>query len=427
MARSAAAPAVARKPIAIRESAIDVARANFDKAADGLGLTPEMRTLLSTPFREIRVEIPVRMDDRTMRVFTGYRVQHNGVRGPAKGGLRFHPAVEIEEMRALAATMTWKSAVVNIPFGGAKGGIAVDPSKLSKGELERLTRGYTSKVHMLLGPYRDVPAPDINTNAQTMAWMFDEYSALNGHTPACVTGKPVEVGGSQGRESATGRGLAIIVREAAKALEIPVNGMRVAIQGFGNVGANAALELARLDCKIVAVSDEKGGVYSERGLNIPSLLLHAKNAGSVAGFHEGQPISNESLLACECDVLIPAAVECVLSGSNAQYVQARLIVEGANLPVTPAADALLAARGIRVVPDLLASAGGVVVSYFEWAQNLQQSFWDEKQVHEELEKVMTRAFKTVNERSIKEGISLRDAAYRVGIERVVRSEKLRGN
>jgi glutamate dehydrogenase (NAD(P)+) len=427
MARTGAAPAVSRKPIAIRESAIDVARANFEKAADGLGLSADLRTILSTPFREIRVEIPIRMDDRTMKVFTGYRVQHNNVRGPAKGGIRFHPAVDIDEMRGLAQTMSWKAAVVNIPFGGAKGGVAVDPSKLSKGELERLTRGYTSKVHMLLGPYRDVPAPDVNTNAQTMAWVMDEYCASNGYTPACVTGKPVEIGGSQGRETATARGLALIVREAAKEFGIPVNGMRVAIQGFGNVGANAAMELARLDCKVVAVSDEKGGVYNANGLNVASLQLHAKNTGAVAGFNGGQPISNEALLACECDVLIPAAVECVIDGANAQYVQAKLIVEGANLPVTPAADSLLALRGIRVVPDLLASAGGVVVSYFEWSQNLQQSFWDEKQVNAELEKVMTRAFKTVNERSIKEGISLRDAAYRVGIERVARAEKLRGN
>jgi glutamate dehydrogenase (NAD(P)+) len=422
MARAGTATSPSRAP----ESAIQVTRINFQKAANHLKLDTEMQTLLSTPFRELRVEIPIRMDDGTLKVFVGYRVQHNGARGPAKGGIRFHPGVDLDEVRALAAAMTWKTAVVNIPFGGAKGGVTVDPGKMSIKELERLTRKYVSRIHLLLGPYRDVPAPDVNTNAQTMAWVFDQYSSSNGYTPACVTGKPVEMGGSLGREQATGRGVSLMVRDAAKDLGLKLAGLRVAVQGFGNVGSNAARLIEELGAKIVAVSDVNGGIYSAKGIDIAKLQAHVKTKGSVAGFPGSERISNEELLTCECDVLVPAALECVITPANAGKIKAKLIVEGANLPTTPAADAILELRGVTVVPDILANAGGVTCSYFEWAQNLQQVFWEEDHVNKELEKIMSRAYRTVSDRAKADKLSLRTAAYCVAIERVARSEKLRG-
>ncbi len=422
MARAGTAPSPSRAV----ETALQVTQINFQKAATHLKLDPEMQVLLSTPFRELRVEIPIRMDDGTLKVFIGYRVQHNGARGPAKGGIRFHPNVDIDEVRALASAMTWKTAVVNIPFGGAKGGITVDPSGMSTKELERLTRGYISRIHLLLGPYRDVPAPDVNTNAQTMAWIFDQYSSAHGYTPACVTGKPVEMGGSLGREQATGRGVSLMVRDAAKDLGMKMTGLRVAVQGFGNVGANAALLLQELGAKIVAVSDVKGGIASGKGIDIQKLQAHVKSKGSVAGFTGCQPLTNEELLTYDCDVLVPAALECVIHAGNAAKIRARLIVEGANLPTTPAADTILEARSVTVVPDILANAGGVTCSYFEWAQNLQQVFWEEDHVNRELEKVMTRGYRAVAQRAHADKLSLRTAAYCVAIERVARSEKLRG-
>lgn len=421
MARAATAPAVRAT-----ESPIDVSRINFHLAAAHLKLDSEMQTLLSTPFRELKVELPIRMDDGTLKVFVGYRVQHNGVRGPAKGGVRYHPAVDIDEIRALAAAMTWKTAVVNIPFGGAKGGIQCDPATMSQGELERLTRRYVSRIHMLLGPYRDIPAPDVNTNPQTMAWIFDQYSSANGYTPACVTGKPVEMGGSLGREQATGRGVAFMVREAAKDAGLKMNGLRIAVQGFGNVGSNAAAILHEMGCRIVAVSDIKGGILSAKGIDIAKLREHVKTTGSVVGMTDTQPVSNASVLEADCDVLVPAALECVLNAANAPRVRASIIVEGANLPTTPSADAAFEKRGVRVVPDVLANAGGVTCSYFEWAQNLQQAMWDEDHVNRELEKTMTKAYKSVTERASRDGISLRVAAYSIAIERVARSERLRG-
>jgi len=421
MVRAAAVPASA-----LVESALDITRNNFNKAADHLGLEKEMRVLLSTPFRELRVEVPIRMDDGKLRVFVGYRVQHSGVRGPAKGGIRYHPAVDLDEVRALAAAMTWKTAVVNIPFGGAKGGIQCDPAAMSASELERLTRRYISRIHLVLGPYRDVPAPDMNTNAQTMAWIFDQYSASNGYTPACVTGKPLEMGGSQGREQATGRGVSLVLREAAKDLGLKLPTLKVAVQGFGNVGSNAAALIAELGCKIVAVGDASGAVYRKEGFKIAELKQYVKKKGSVSGFPGADPISNEELLELQCDVLIPAALECVINSRNAERIKAKLIVEGANLPTTTAADEILERRGVLVVPDILANAGGVTCSYFEWAQNLQQVFWDEEHVNEELEKIMVRAYRAVADRAKKEKLSLRTAAYAVAIERVARAEKLRG-
>lgn len=416
---------IAKTAIAV-ESAIEVTRENFLKAARRLGLDEDMQILLSTPYREVRVEVPVRMDNGRLRVFTGYRVQHSGVRGPAKGGIRFHPAVDIDEVRALAAAMTWKTAVVNIPFGGAKGGVTCDPSTMSQAELERLTRRFTSRIHLMLGPYRDIPAPDVNTNAQVMTWIFDEYSKSHGYTPACVTGKPLEMGGSLGREQATGRGVSLMVREAAGDAGLKLGGLRVAIQGFGNVGSNAARLIADLGCKIVAVSDVRGGHYKPEGLNIAELQAHVKATGSVVKFAGARAISNDELLECECDVLIPAALECVLHAGNAPHVKSKLIVEGANLPTTPSADGIFERRGITVVPDILANAGGVTCSYFEWAQNLQQVSWDEERINRDLEQIMVKAYQDVAARAKKEKISLRTAAYCIAVERVARVEKLRG-
>ena len=411
---------------AVRESAIETTRRNFQLAAQKLGLDPDMQTLLSTPFREVRVEVPVRMDDGRLRVFVGYRVQHNSSRGPAKGGIRYHPMVDVEEVRALAEAMTWKTAVVNVPFGGAKGGITVDPRKMSQGELERLTRRYVSRIHLLLGPYRDIPAPDVNTNAQVMTWIFDSYSASHGYTPACVTGKPVEMGGSLGREQATGRGVALMVREVARDQSLEMTKLRVAVQGFGNVGSNAALLIAQLGCKVVAVSDVFGAIHNPTGLDIERLLEHVRTTGKVVGFPGAEKISNEDLLECECDVLVPAALEGVLHSGNAARIKAKVVVEGANLPTTPSADAVLEQRGVTVIPDILANAGGVTCSYFEWAQNLQQVSWDESHVNAELEKYMTRAYRGVADRAKSDGSSLRLAAYCVAVERVARAEKLRG-
>jgi glutamate dehydrogenase (NAD(P)+) len=416
---------VAKTAVA-KETAIDVARENFAKAAHVLGLNQDMQILLSTPFREVRVEVPVRMDDGRLKVFTGYRVQHNGARGPATGGIRYHPTVDIDEIRALAMTMTWKTAVVNVPFGGAQGGVACDPSEMSAAELERLTRCFTSRIHLLLGPYRDVPAPDVNTNAQVMTWIFDEYSKSNGYTPACVTGKPLEMGGSPGREQATGRGVSLMLREAANDLGLDLRNLRVAVQGFGNVGSNAAQLIAAMGCKIVAISDVYGAVCKPEGIDLDALKAHVKAKGSVAGFAGARKISNDDLLECDCDVLVPAALECVLHGGNASRVKARLIVEGANLPLTPSADAVFERKGINVVPDILANAGGVTCSYFEWAQNLQQVSWEEKRVNHDLEQIMLKAYQEVTARARQGKLSLRTAAYCIAVERVARVERLRG-
>ncbi|OFV99851.1 MAG: glutamate dehydrogenase [Acidobacteria bacterium RIFCSPLOWO2_02_FULL_61_28] len=399
---------------------------NFRLAADRLGLDAETRTLLTTPFRELRVEVPVRLDDGSLKVFLGYRIQHNGARGPAKGGIRYHPAVTVDEVRALAEAMTWKTSLVNIPFGGAKGGIACDPHAMSQRELERLTRKYTSRIQVILGPYRDVPAPDVNTNAQVMTWLFDEYSLHHGYTPACVTGKPVELGGSLGREQATGYGAAILVRELMRELGRPLAGATVALQGIGNVGSYAARALAREGCRILAVADSKGAVFSSKGIDLAALFPHKAATGKVQGLAGTEAISNGDLLELECDILIPAALECVIHRGNAERIRAKVIAEAANLPTTPDADQILERRGIAVLPDILTSAGGVTVSYFEWTQNLQQHFWEESQVFAEMEKILVKAFRNVVERARSEKISYRTAAYTIAVERVARAEKLRG-
>lgn len=404
----------------------EIVEFNVQKAADRLGLDSEMRILLNMPYREVRVEVPVRMDDGSLRVFVGYRVQHSGVRGPAKGGIRYHPSTDLNEVRALAAAMTWKTALVNIPFGGAKGGVNVDPKALSAAELQRLTRGYIRHIHLVLGPYRDVPAPDVNTNAQVMTWIFDEYSQHHGYTPACVTGKPLELGGSLGREAATGRGLFYLTEAFLKDLGMPLEGARVAVQGFGNVGSFAARFFGEAGAKLIAVSDVSGGIFKEKGLDVTGLLEYTRTKGTVLGFSGSQVISNEDLLALDCDILVPAALQCVLTKENAHKVRAKVIAEGANLPTSPEADEILVRRGIYVLPDILANAGGVTVSYFEWAQNLQQTSWEEEQVNKEMHKILTRAYRQAADMAAKENIPLRTAAYTIAVERVARAERLRG-
>jgi len=399
---------------------------NFGLAAERLGLDAQMRTLLRTPFRELRVEVPVRLDDGQLKVFLAYRIQHNGARGPGKGGIRYHPRVTADEVAALAEAMTWKTSVVNIPFGGAKGGIVCDPKSMSNWELERLTRKYTSRIERILGPFRDVPAPDMNTNSQVMAWLFDEFSIHNGYTPACVTGKPIELGGSLGREQATGFGVVILARELLRELGRPFAGATAVVQGLGNVGSFAARALAREGARVIALSDSRGAVFSRDGIDVAAALAHKSSTGRIEGLAGTESLSNEDLLELECDLLIPAAIECVIHGGNAGRIRAQAIAEAANLPTTPDADEILERRGIPVLPDILGSAGGVTVSYFEWVQNLQQLFWEEQRVLEEMERTLVKAFRDVVDRSKSEKVSMRTAAYMIAVERVARAEHLRG-
>ncbi len=407
-------------------SAAEITHYNFKLAAEALGLDADMRLLVKTPHRELKVEVPVRMDDGSLRVFIGYRIQHSGVRGPFKGGIRFHPVVDQEEIIALAEAMTWKTALAGIPFGGAKGGINCDPSKMSRSELERLTRRFTSRIDLVIGPYRDIPGPDVNTNPQIMAWMMDEYGLRHGFSPACVTGKPVELGGSRGRETATGRGLLFIARQAASDLGLKLKGARVAVQGFGNVGSNVARFLAEEGCRIVGVSDVRGGIYNERGLEIKDLLEHARETGSVVGFPPANAMPGEQLFELDCDILVPAALECAITEQNAPQIKARMIIEGANLPTTPDADRILNERKVLVMPDILANAGGVIVSYFEWAQNLQQIYWGEEEVIGRLEQVMTTSYRKVASFARQRQVPLRQAAYMLAVESVAQAERLRG-
>jgi glutamate dehydrogenase (NAD(P)+) len=401
--------------------------AAYDDAAAAIGLDDELRLLLATPHREITAQVPVRMDDGRLRVFTAYRVQHNGARGPYKGGLRYHPRVDLDGVRALAAAMTWKTALVDLPFGGAKGGIDLDPKRLSEAERQRATRALMRGIDKVLGPMRDVMAPDMGSGPAEMAWLMDEYGRLHGHTPAIVTGKPVELGGTAGRVEATGAGIAIVAGEAARDSGLPLEGARVAVQGFGNVGSHAAEALAARGCVVVAVGDVDGAVHDPRGLDVAELLRRAR--GGIVG-HEGMDVevlTNEELLACDCDVLVPAAIGGVLHAGNAGSVRARMVVEGANGPLTPGADAILAARGVMVVPDILANSGGVVVSYLEWVQNLQNVRWERRQVDDELGRRLPEAYAAVRARAASDDCSLRQAAYRVAVSRVAAAEALRGH
>jgi glutamate dehydrogenase (NAD(P)+) len=375
----------------------------------------------------MEVSIPVKMDDGSLRVFIGWRVHHNLARGPAKGGVRYSSTLTLEEVKGLAMLMTWKCAVVDIPYGGAKGGVVCNPSELSDGELERLTRRYTTELILLLGPERDIPAPDLGTDERIMAWMMDTYSMNVGYSvPGVVTGKPVNIGGSRGRREAPGRSVAICVEEAAARLGIRLEDARVVVQGFGKVGSVVALLLYSLGCKIVAVSDVKGGIYNPQGLNPVKLMSHKRQTKTVSDYKEGDYVTNEELLGLPCDILIPAAIEGVITEKNADKIRARLIVEAANGPITPEADAILRDRGIFIVPDILANAGGVVVSYFEWVQDIQQFFWTEQEVNERLRQVIKRAFGEVWEVMRERGVDMRTAAYILAVSRVAEAIKMRG-
>jgi glutamate dehydrogenase (NAD(P)+) len=410
----------------IQVSDLATTNVQFQIAADHLRLTDELRILLLTPYRELNVQIPVRMDGGHLAVFEGYRIQHNGARGPYKGGLRFHPEVDRDEVLSLAALMTWKTALVGIPMGGAKGGVRCNPRVMSQDELQRLTRSFISKIHLLLGPYRDIPAPDVNTNPQVMAWIMDEYGKIHGYSPAVVTGKPIGLGGSPGRIEATGRGVALVTAAYGKQYGPPVEGATVAIQGFGNVGSHLAQTLDKMGAKIIAVGDLDGSVHNPSGLDIPKLLEYSNLSGSVAGFPGAEPLPREDLFCLECDYLIPAALGGVINHSNASSVRAKVIVEAANSPVTHHGDEILAGLGVKVVPDILANAGGVTVSYFEWAQNIQQYRWDLERVNKELERILLGAFDRVIARTEKEKVSLRTGAYLIALEEVVSAIQLRG-
>jgi len=401
--------------------------ARYDVAARKLGLDEGLSEYLRTPNREIIVHIPVTMDDSTLRVFDGYRVQHSIARGPCKGGLRYSPDVTLDEIRGLAAEMTWKCAVANIPFGGAKGGIICDPSKLSQGELERITRRYTAEILDYIGPDRDVPAPDMNTNEQTMAWIMDTYSMHMRHTvTGSVTGKPLDLGGSAGRREATGRGCMLTADEALKRFHWQKANTRVIVQGFGNVGSQAARLMHEAGYKIIGVADISGGLFNTSGINIPRLLAHVEKHRTIAGFEGGESIGAQEILEQECDVLLPAALESVITSKNAHKVKAKLLVEGANSPTTPPADDILFDRGVFVIPDILANAGGVTVSYFEWVQDRQGYFWTEAMVNDRLKQIMVSAFDAVVGYGEKHNVNNRIAAYMLAIDRVAFCIKLRG-
>jgi glutamate dehydrogenase (NAD(P)+) len=403
------------------------AQRQFDAAADVLQLDPGVRAILREPQRQLIVNFPVRMDDGSVRLFEGYRVQHSLNRGPTKGGIRYHPQVTLNEVKALAMWMTWKCAVAGIPFGGAKGGVIVDPRPLSRNELERLTRRYASEISVVMGPERDIPAPDVNTTPQVMAWIMDTVSMSRGYSvPAVVTGKPLSVGGSQGRNAATGRGCAMVAQQACSRLGLDPRQLTVAVQGFGNVGSNAAGLMAEGGFSVLAVSDVYGGIHSARGLDIPALARHVQSTGSVVGFPGTLPITNAELLELPVDVLVPAALENQITARNAGRVQAKLILEGANGPTTPDADEILLRRGVTVVPDIVANAGGVIVSYFEWVQDLQSFFWEEGEINQRLEQILTRAFTSSWEASERLSVPLRLGAYAVAVERVAEATRDRG-
>jgi len=406
----------------------EIATCQFDAAADLLGLSASMRKRLLIPFREVTVQVPVLMDNGEVEIFIGFRVQHNGSRGPTKGGIRYHHRVDLHEIRGLATLMTWKTALLDLPFGGAKGGVGVDPHRLSPGELERLTRRFTDRIALAIGPYRDIPAPDMGTNAQTMAWIFDEYGKRAGYAPGVVTGKPVAIGGSVGREEATGRGVMIVMREAARDLGIEWKGSVSAIQGFGNVGSHLARCLVEEGGKVTAITDAEGGVYREEGLDIAALLAHVKVSKTVVGFPGAEPLAHEDFWSVPCDFMVPAALGSVITEEgSAQALQCRVLVEAANAPTTPLADGILRERGITVIPDFLANAGGVVVSYFEWTQNLQQLRWEIEEVRERLGRKMVAAYREVSNLARTEGVTLRTAAYALALRRVAEAEDLRGN
>ena len=405
----------------------EIAMQNFDTAADKLGLEENMRNRIKHPARAMIVSVPVRMDDGNIRRFEGYRVQHSTMRGPAKGGVRYHPQVNLDEVKALATWMTWKCAIVGIPFGGGKGGISCNPKEMSPAELERMTRRYIIEIMPIIGPEKDIPAPDVYTNSQTMAWMMDTFSMNIGYAvPGIVTGKPLEIGGSLGRESATARGTVYTAESAAKYIGLDLSKATCAVQGFGNAGSIAAKLISELGTKVIAVSDSQGGIFSSNGLDPDAVIKHKKETGSVLGFAGSEDITNEELLIIDCDVLIPAALENAITEKNAADVKAKIIAEAANGPTTPAADKILEEKNVFIIPDILANAGGVTVSYFEWVQNVQHLFWKEEEINERLKTIMDKAFASVMEYKEKYKVYMRIAANMLGINRVAAAAKVRG-
>ena len=399
----------------------------FDTAAEKCGLEPGLREVLRRPRRALSLSLPVKMDDGTIKVFDAYRVQHSNARGPCKGGIRYHPGVTFDEVKALASWMTWKCAIVNIPFGGAKGGIVCDPRRMSKDELERLTRRYAYEISPIIGPHQDIPAPDVYTDSQVMAWIMDTYSMTHGaSSPSVVTGKPTFLGGSFGRNEATARGCLFVIRSACEVTGIKLNHATVAIQGFGNAGAIAAELVGQAGATIIAVSDSRGGILNRAGFDVKALLEHKAKTGSVMGFPNSDPISTEALLELQCDILIPAALENQITLENVDLIKARIVAEAANGPTTPDADSILHQRGVMVIPDILANAGGVTVSYFEWVQDLQELFWDEDDVNRRLERVMVKAFVDVHATAKKYNVDMRTGAYILAIDRVATATRSRG-
>ncbi len=413
--------------LTVQRNPYDVALQNFDLAADALDVSEDIRAMVKYPERELAVTVPVRMENGRIRRFQGYRVQHSTVRGPAKGGIRYHPDVTLDEVRALATWMTWKCAVVNIPFGGGKGGVTCNPKELSLGELERLTRRYASAILPLIGPEQDIPAPDVYTNPQVMAWIMDTYSMMKGYPiPGVVTGKPISLGGSLGRNEATGRGVFYTILSASDHLRLPVKGAKVVVQGFGNAGSVAAHLLDSNQAYVIAVSDSRGCVYNKNGLDIPKLIMHKETTGTVVDFPGSEAIRPDELLALDCDVLIPAALENAIHGDNAAAVKAKIVAEAANGPVTPEADRMLQSKDVFLIPDILCNAGGVTVSYFEWVQDEQHLFWDAQDVYNRLEHVMKLAFAEVYNIHSDRRVTMRTAANMLGIGRVAEAVKLRG-
>ena len=421
--QSTSAPAMAQGQV----NPYDMALQQFDRVADLLRLDPGIADILRHPQRELIVHFPVKLDDGSVRVFTGFRVHHNIARGPAKGGLRFDETVNIDEVRALAMWMTWKCAVVGIPFGGAKGGVICNPKDMSMAELERLSRRFATEISLLMSPDRDIPAPDVNTNPQIMAWIMDTYSMHAGHSVAAVvTGKPLSVGGSQGRNDATGRGVVYCLEEALRRQGKSLEGLTAAVQGFGNVGSVAARLLQEAGARVLAVSDSRSGAHNAAGLDISKLARHRQEHGTVANFPDAGSITNEQLLELDCDILVPAAYENQITVLNAPRIKARLIAEGANGPTTPDADAILRDRGITVIPDILCNAGGVTVSYFEWVQDLQEFFWEEEDINQKLRKILLHSFDAIYEVQDHHGCDMRTAAYIVGVQRVAEAIQTRG-
>jgi len=406
----------------------DVAVEQFNIAADVIGLDDDLRRILSECKRELIVHFPVEMDDGSVQVFTGYRVHHNLAAGPGKGGIRYHPEVSLDEVKALAMWMTWKCAVVGLPYGGAKGGVRVDPKQLTQNELQNLTRRYTTEISALIGPYSDIPAPDVNTNPQIMAWIMDTYSMHHGGVavPAVVTGKPIQLGGSEGRNEATGRGVVFAIEEAAKVMGLDLTNATAVVQGFGNAGSTVARLLAELGCRVVGVSDSHGGIWNARGLDIAAVLEHKRRTGSVINFPDAEAVSNEELLELPCDILVPAALENQITEENASRIKARLIAEAANGPTTPEADQILYDRGVVLLPDIYANAGGVTVSYFEWVQSLQHFYWTEQEVNDRLKAIMTRSFRAIHAMAERYRVHMRTAALALAIQRVAEITRLRG-